>query len=138
MSGIGNRESVNALLAVGDKRSSVKNLSCKRIENTGMLLVLSVGLNINSMSSDPYKAVLGILYIVCQTFLKLDKRDFLSLLAYNFSLIKRNFKSVCTGVISSRGDENARCSVRILGINRNVVLNLDIMPLALVAECTDF
>ena len=81
MSGIGNCESVNALLAVGDKRSSVKNLSCKRIENTGMLLVLSVGLNINSMTSDPYKAVLGILYIVCQTFLKLDKRDFLSLLA---------------------------------------------------------
>ena len=63
MGGIGNRESVNALLAVGDKRSSVKNLSCKRIENTGMLLVLSVGLNINSMSSDPYKAAFCILCV---------------------------------------------------------------------------
>ena len=137
MSGIGNRKSVNALLAVGDKRSSVKNLSGERIENTRMLLVLSVGLDINGMSSDPYEAVLGSLNIVRQALIELNKSDFFSLFAYDFCFVKRNFKSVCTGVISRCGYKYTRCAVRIFGINRNVILNLDIMPLALTAECTD-
>ena len=57
---------------------------------------------------------------------------FAVVLAYDFRSVERYFESVRSRVITRRGDECARRAVGVLGVNRYVVLNLYIVPFALV------
>ena len=53
-------------------------------------------------------------------------------------LVKRYFKPVRTRAVSGCCDEGSGGSVRVLDLNCDVVFNLNVMPLALVAESPDF
>ena len=102
-----------------------------------MLIVDSVGFNLNLMCVNSCKALLSIVNLINNTLFKLNKSDLFCIFADNLCFVKGDLKSVCAGEITGRCNEYAGCSVRIFGIDRNIVLYLNIMPLALVAECTN-
>ena len=59
------------------------------------------------------------------------------MLCYEFSAFQSDFKTVRAGSICRGRDENAGCAIREFEISGYIVLDLDLMPFAVVAEGTD-
>ena len=133
MNRIGQHQSVDALTPVRDQRFAAQDMRRKRVQHRRMLPVLPVRLDLHRFVGRRTEALLTRRAPLPLVHLQL-LHDELAVLTDERRLRACNLQTVRAGGVGGRGDENARCAVRVLEIGGHVVLNLDVVPLALVAE----
>ena len=133
---IGKLQTSDPLGPVCNERFAAQDRACKSVQYADMLRIFAVQFDCDLMSGGLFEAACCRKAEVTFALFELEERQFV-MLCYEFAAFQSNFKAVRAGSVCCGRDKNAGCAIRKFEISGYVVLDLDLVPFAVVAEGTD-
>ena len=136
MHSVRKHQSVDALASVCNELAAVQNCIAECVEHADVLGVLALKLgdllDDSGLTEDLLRCsrILGLPRVES---VKLER----GLIADESTAVANDLEAVRAGAVACRGDECTRCAVGVFAPAAYVVLNLDIVPLAVLHLCVD-
>ena len=130
---VGEGQAVDSLAAVGDQGLPAQDRAGEAVDDLHVLQVAPIGVDLDA-------AVLGLGKALGRGLAELDVRNLVLVeadfvvLADDLAHVAADLQAVGAGGVAGGGDEDAGRAVRVLQVGGDVVLDLDVVPLALVQE----